>query len=343
MIASACTAPDREDPRQDSANSASGGNNGGGSGSGGGGGTTPNTPPVANKVEILPLGAVYEVGQTLQGSYEYFDVDGDLESATGTKFRWLRGDGKNIAIPIANQTSKDYTLTSDDLGSTISFEVTPVASSGATDGVPVTATVDVLIPLTTVLLLDTSFDKPVAVKEFAASLRGNMYNANVVVISDPSLICTNLGAIADTCLPGSDVSNFKAINNTILGGEVFTALLTVLNNDPNAIPIRDKNNNPIETHIIAISDGDAIITATQFATDLAAVSPQLANSKFHAIVADGLTACSASVTPARSTNIIEYANSRFGVVRNYCLHDYPGDLDEIANEIKKAGDGKSNI
>lgn len=337
-IATACTAPDREDPRQDSANSAPGGNNGGG---GGGGGTTTNSPPVANNVQILPTATVYEVGQALQGSYEYFDVDGDSESGAGSSFRWLR-DGNAIA----NQTTKEYFLSSDDVGTKISFEVTPIAASGVTVGLPISSTVDILIPLTTVVLLDSNFDQPIAVKEFAATLRAKMYNANMVVISDPQLICTNLGANVDTCLPGSQVSNFKAINYSIVGGQVFNALLTVLKNDASAIPLLDKNSNPIETHIIAITDGDASLTATSFSNSLAALPiplNNLANAKFHAIVADGLTACPNSTTPATATNIIEYAKLRAGVLRNYCLHDYPGDLDEIANDIKSPGGGKSNI
>jgi len=334
VVATACTAPDREDPRQDGTTGAPGGNNGGGSGTG----TTQNTPPLANNVKILPIATVYEVGQALQGSYEYFDAEGDLESDTGSNFRWLR-DGNAIA----NQTTKDYTVSSDDIGTTISFEVTPVAASGATNGLPVSASVDILIPLTAVVLLDTSFDQAVAVKEFATSLRNKMYNANIVVISDPQLICGNLGAIVNTCLPSDQVSNFQAIDYTIAGGQVFTALLAVVKNNASAIPLLDQNSNPIEAHIIAITDGDTTITASQFATDLAAVSPQLANAKFHAIVANGVTACPNATTPGPATNIIEYATLRAGVLRNYCRHDFPGDLAEIANDIKRPGEGKSNI
>jgi hypothetical protein len=85
-----------------------------------------NTAPVANNVAIS---GTEEVGQTLTGSYDYFDADGDTES--GTTFRWLRG-----ANPIGGATGTSYTLVGVDEGNTIRFEVTPRAGSGVQNGVP---------------------------------------------------------------------------------------------------------------------------------------------------------------------------------------------------------------
>jgi hypothetical protein len=85
-----------------------------------------NTAPVANNVAIS---GTEEVGQTLTGSYNYFDADGDTQS--GTTFRWLRG-----ATPIGGATGTSYTLVGADEGNTIRFEVTPRAGSGVQNGVP---------------------------------------------------------------------------------------------------------------------------------------------------------------------------------------------------------------
>lgn len=76
--------------------------------------------PVATNVTITGLP---NSGQTLTGSYTYSDVDGDLEGMT--TFRWLR-DGS----PINGATDTTYKLTGNDVGTVITFEVTPVALTG---------------------------------------------------------------------------------------------------------------------------------------------------------------------------------------------------------------------
>lgn len=80
--------------------------------------------PVAATVAIagLPL-----VSEPLAGSYTYSDADGDIES--GSLQRWLR-DG----VAIAGATSATYTLTEDDFGTMIQFEVTPIAATGTPMG-----------------------------------------------------------------------------------------------------------------------------------------------------------------------------------------------------------------
>lgn len=341
LAAASCTAPDRSDPRQDgTSNTAGGGSGSGGSGSSGETGATANTAPVASKVEIVLLGTGYTVGNDLQASYEYFDAEGDLEAASGSVFQWYRGN-----TPIANATSNTYTIANEDIGTTLRFEVTPVAATGATTGLATSSpAVEILKPLTAVLLLDSTFDRPVAVKEFAATLRSKLYDANIVVISAASLICGNAGAIAANCLPGDLISKFTFINNPVVDGNVFETLINVLTNNVDPIPVFDANGNAIEAHIIAITNSDEKnITLTQFATDLATVSPSLANSKFHAIIEDGGTCPNITPAPARASNIINYAAQTGGVLRKYCLQDYPGDLDEVANEINKPGEGTSNI
>ena len=92
-----------------------------------GGVTIVNSAPVAAAVTVT---GTPNVGQSLTGAYSYFDADGDSQGATS--FRWLRG---GIAISGTNSTS--YTITLADLGKTITFEVTPVAATGASPGTPV--------------------------------------------------------------------------------------------------------------------------------------------------------------------------------------------------------------
>lgn len=96
----------------------------------------PNTPPEA--INVIIEGKA-DIGQILQGSYDYFDADGDAEGAS--KFRWLR-DG--VAIPSANRRS--YRVMSTDVNKKIAFEVTPVARDGVSPGnVAVSPNVEVAV------------------------------------------------------------------------------------------------------------------------------------------------------------------------------------------------------
>ena len=72
------------------------------------------------------------MGTTLTGSYSFHDVDpADLEGTS--TFRWLRNGS-----PVAGAAGLNYLLTGDDEGFNITFEVTPVSSTGFPDtGTPV--------------------------------------------------------------------------------------------------------------------------------------------------------------------------------------------------------------
>ena len=104
-------------------------------------GTSPGTPatatlaignsaPTATAVAITGTGAV---GQLLTGSYTYGDVDTDAEGLS--TFRWLRN-----GTPIGGATALTYTTVPADAGTTVTFEVTPVAATGTSPGTPATAT-----------------------------------------------------------------------------------------------------------------------------------------------------------------------------------------------------------
>jgi len=84
-----------------------------------------NSAPVASLVTIDDTSP--EIGNMITGSYVYDDVDGDSEGSS--YFRWLR-DGTE---EITGANSKTYTVTNDDAGRTLTFEVTPVAGDGYPD------------------------------------------------------------------------------------------------------------------------------------------------------------------------------------------------------------------
>ena len=83
-------------------------------------------------------------GATLTGTYVYFDADDDFEGEP--LLRWLR-DG----APIAGATSGTYVITADDLGTTLTFEVTPTSlyawPLSTLTGEPATVSLDVPAPL----------------------------------------------------------------------------------------------------------------------------------------------------------------------------------------------------
>lgn len=87
----------------------------------------PNNAPVATNVTLT---GTTTVGQTLTGSYAYSDADNDKEGTS--TFRWLRN-----GTAIQGSTAKTYTLVEADVGSTIQFAVTPVASTGTLTGTEV--------------------------------------------------------------------------------------------------------------------------------------------------------------------------------------------------------------
>jgi len=87
-----------------------------------------NSPPVASSVNISDSnGGSILVGDILRGNYTYSDADNDIEGAS--TFRWLRN-----GTAIVGATTLNYTMLAADVGQSIAFEVTPVATTGAVAG-----------------------------------------------------------------------------------------------------------------------------------------------------------------------------------------------------------------
>ena len=98
-----------------------------------------NFPPTADNVSITDNnGGNAVVGDGLTGNYIYADVEGDAEGATA--FRWLRN-----GIAINGATASTYILITNDIGQSITFEVTPVAVTGEIIGSAVTSIAIVVI------------------------------------------------------------------------------------------------------------------------------------------------------------------------------------------------------
>jgi hypothetical protein len=86
-----------------------------------------NTAPTATSVAIT---GTVEVGQQLTGTYTYNDADSDAEGSS--TYRWLRD-----TVAIFGATAQTYTLVAADQGTSIVFEVTPVALTGVSPGTAV--------------------------------------------------------------------------------------------------------------------------------------------------------------------------------------------------------------
>ena len=137
-----------------------------------------NSAPVAENVAISDInGGLALSGDNLQGSYDYSDVDADAEGVT--TFRWLR-DG----LAISGATADSYTLIDADVGEDISFEVTPVANAGETNGDAVessTISVTNLSPTASVVFPSTSVDT--FTNQNSIAVRGSASDSDGTVVS----------------------------------------------------------------------------------------------------------------------------------------------------------------
>ncbi len=83
--------------------------------------------PVASSVSIS---GTAQVGQPLNGSYEYYDANSDSQGTS--TFKWYAD-----AVEIPSATTTTYVVQAGDVGKVIRFEVTPFAATGLTPGNPV--------------------------------------------------------------------------------------------------------------------------------------------------------------------------------------------------------------
>jgi hypothetical protein len=93
--------------------------------------------PLAQNVTIN--GPIINTGKTLTGSYDYFDEEGDLEGSTIT--RWISfTDAACTLNKTVLSTNPSLPLTAFMEGLYLKYEVTPIALTGLTDGLPTYST-----------------------------------------------------------------------------------------------------------------------------------------------------------------------------------------------------------
>ena len=139
-----------------------------------------NTAPTASSVTISDSnGGSAVVEDVLNGSYVYNDVDNDLQGVS--TFRWLRN-----GVAIAEATSQSYKLVAADAGTSITFQVTPVAVTGSMTGTPVTSSgmsAIALSPLTVTITGKVTFDlvptKPDEGLDYGNTVISNVRKATV--------------------------------------------------------------------------------------------------------------------------------------------------------------------
>jgi len=116
-----------------------------------------NSAPKIQQLSLIDVnGNEAFVGDVLTVSYQYLDIEEDVEGAT--KVRWMRD-----AEIIAGASGLNYDLTSEDLNKKISVEVKPIALTGNAEGITVTAnSVPVyqrkFLPVTEVSISSTDFE-----------------------------------------------------------------------------------------------------------------------------------------------------------------------------------------
>lgn len=86
-----------------------------------------NHAPTAASVTVT---GSFEVGKKVNGSYVFHDADLDAEQ--GTAYTWYREESDGSKAEINGATDTAYTLTAEDNGKKVIFEVTPKDSSGIT-------------------------------------------------------------------------------------------------------------------------------------------------------------------------------------------------------------------
>ena len=173
----------------------------------------PNDAPVASNVSITDVnGGAAVVGDTLTGTYTYSDTEGDVEGSS--TFRWL-----NSGFAISGATSSSYTLQANDVARLITFEVTPVAVTGVTNGSAV---------LSPALATGT----PPVVKGFARYLDVNKNGINdagdVIRLPFDQMVSVNSAAASDFNLPvsGDDLGTGASVSAGPQLGEITITLGT---------------------------------------------------------------------------------------------------------------------
>lgn len=222
------------------------------------------TAPTASDVTIT---GTPEVGEKLTGDYSYQDVNGDPEGTS--VYKWYRADdanGTNKAV-INNANTIEYTLTTDDADKYISFEVTPVATTGILTGSPVESAVfgPITVPDTTKPIITLIGDSEVTVEvsdiyNDAGAIASDDYDGN---ITDEIVVVNNVNAsLVGTYTVTYDVSDTAGnsavqVIRTVNVVDNTKPVITLLGNSEIIIFVGDSY---IEAGATAVDNFDGDIT-----------------------------------------------------------------------------------
>jgi len=111
------------------------------------------------KAQNVNIAGSLEFGQTLTGSYEFYDEDGDQKE--NPSYQWYRAtdSGCSSKTPITGANTATYKVTNESAGFHICFGVTPHAHSGLPDGEEVIATQGPMPKLSQSITFDALTDK----------------------------------------------------------------------------------------------------------------------------------------------------------------------------------------
>ncbi|MBN8706159.1 MAG: lamin tail domain-containing protein [Bacteroidetes bacterium] len=255
-----------------------------------------NNAPVATSVAFS---GTLNVGQLLTGSYTYSDTESDVEGTS--TFIWYSSDdgsGTNKAA-IGGATSSTYTLVSGDNGKYISFEVTPVATTGITTGTPVESS------------LQGSVSTPTTVQFSAATSSVAESGGTIdltVSIANPSGSVATTVEVALTSGTGSaaDINTYTTQTVTFPAGSSTSETVTLTVTDDAVMEGSETLGFTLQnvtggssatlgaqtTHTLTITDNDnASITlsgsATESSEDASVITVNLTNDTFEPSLTTG--------------------------------------------------------
>jgi hypothetical protein len=168
-----------------------------------------NTAPTATVQITNPQQS--KVGQTLNGSYTYYDADGDPEGAT--QLAWLRStssDPNGLYARIVGAAGTSYTVVNDDLNRFIKFQVTPVAITGVTQGSPTNSAASSQVLPAAAIALDPTTRELIE----SATNDGSVAGYVIVALSNGSFQPTVSTVTINNLPAGLTVGNIVRISNS---------------------------------------------------------------------------------------------------------------------------------
>ena len=168
---------------------------------------------------------------------------------------------------------------------------------------------------------------------FAASLRANGIEPNIVLIAASGGICAPAPLGSGACPADQNLPGYRHVAQSVQSNDAFQQIL-------NTYPQWSASLRPGSRRaLVVVSDDESDMAASTFSSQLLALDPALAGYRFHAIVAtiDPLPFPSPNVcsfiAAARGDQYIELANQTGGVVANLCLQNFQPAFDAIAAAI----------